>query len=101
MPQIAANHLDTLRGNISQSLNEITNDIGMDLRDAGLMFPLYITVPTSGNALAMIATPFDPSDQDREQARMIVNGIIEQRLGCGKLRARELTCAVANATPMA
>ena len=82
MPQIAANLLDTLRGNISQSLNEITNDIGMALRDAGLMFPIFITIPTSGIALATIATPVDPSDQDWEPARIVVNNILEKRLGC-------------------
>jgi hypothetical protein len=100
MTQIAADRLDTLRENTRKSLNEMTNDIGMALRDAGLMFPIFITVPTSGVALATIATPLDPSDQDWENVRAIVNGIIEKKLGCGKLRSRELTCAVANAAPM-
>jgi len=100
-PTSTNRYLDAYRENIRKSLNEITNDIGMALRDTGLMLPIFITVPTSGNALAMTATPLDPSDQDWEQARIIVNGIIEKKLGCGKLRSRELTCAVANAAPMA
>ena len=89
-----------MRETMCQSLNVITNDIGTALRDAGLTFPIFLTVPTSGHALATIATPLDPSDQDWEQAKIIVNRIIEKRLGCGKLRSRELTCAVANAVPM-
>src|SRR5271169_3076677 len=105
MPQIAEQtltnrYLDAQRENIKKSLDEITNDIGIALRDAGLTFPVFITVPTSGNALATIATPLDPSDEDWEHTRAITNRIIEKRLGCGKLRARELTCAVANMAPM-
>jgi hypothetical protein len=92
--------MDAQRDKVRKSLDEITNEIGMALRDAGLTFPIYITVPTSGNSLAMTATPLDPSDADWEQARIIVNEIIEKTIGCGKLRARELTCAVANAAPM-
>jgi hypothetical protein len=106
MPQIVEptstkRYLDAHRENIRKSLDQITNGIGMALRDAGLTFPIFITVPTSGNALATIATPLDPSDEDWEHSRAIVNGIIEQTIGCGKLRSWELTCAVANAAPMA
>ena len=101
MPQIIEpNRLDAQREKIGKSLDEIANDIGMALRDAGLTFPIYIAVTNSGDALATIATPLNPSDQDWEQARTIINGIIEKKLGCGKLRARELTCAVANTAPM-
>ena len=56
------NKLDTQRDIIRQSLDAITNDIGMAMRDVGLTFPLYITVRNSGDALVTIATPFDPSD---------------------------------------
>ena len=105
MPQIVeptstTGYLDAQRENLRGSLDEIANDIGMALRDAGLKFPIYITVPTSGNSLAMTATPLDPSDQEWQQASTIVNGIIEKTIGCGKLRAGELTCAVANTAPM-
>jgi hypothetical protein len=88
-------HLDTFRETMQRSLDAITNDIG-----TGLQFPIYITVPTNGNALAMIATPLDPSDQDWEHVRAIINGIIGRGIGCGKLRAQELTCAAANMAPM-
>jgi hypothetical protein len=101
MPQITEpNRLDSQRENLRGSLDEIANDIAMALRDAGLMFPVYIAVTSSGDALATIATPLDPTDQEWQQAAAIVNGIIEKSIGCGKLRARELTCAVANAAPM-
>ena len=64
--------LDAQRDVIRQSLNEITNDIGMAMRDVGLTFPLYVTVRNSGDALVTIATPLDPSDTDWRRAREIV-----------------------------
>ena len=60
--------LDAQRDIIRQSLDAITNDIGMAMRDVGLTFPLYITVRNSGDALVTIATPLDPSDADGSSA---------------------------------
>jgi hypothetical protein len=89
--------LDAQRDVIRQSLNEITNDIGMKMRDVGLTFPLYITVRNSGDALVAIATPLDPPDEQWHQAREIVCRTLEERIGCGRLGGRELACAIANA----
>jgi hypothetical protein len=89
--------LDAQRDIIRQSINEIANDIGMAMRDVGLTFPLYITVPNSGDALVTIASPLDPSDDQWQQASGIVCRIIQEKVGCGRLRGRELACAIANA----
>jgi hypothetical protein len=89
--------LDAHREIIRQSLNEISNDIGMALRDVGLTFPIYFVTPNSGDALVTIATTLDPSDEDWRRAAAIVCEIIEMKVGCGRLRGRELACAVANA----
>jgi hypothetical protein len=89
--------LDAQRDIIRQSINEIANDIGMKMRDVGLTFPLYITVRNSGDALVTIATPLDPSDTDWQCAREIVCRTLEERVGCDRLRGRELACAIANA----
>ena len=69
----------------------------MAMRDVGLTFPLYMTVRNSGDALVTIATPLDPSDTDWQQASAIVCRTLEERVGCGRLRGRELACAIANA----
>ena len=90
------NIIDTQRDIIKQSLDSIANDIGMAMRDVGLTFPLYITVRNSGNALVTIATPLDPSDSDWQQASAIVCRTLEERVGCDRLRGRELACAIAN-----
>ena len=89
--------LDAQRDIIRQSLDAIVNDIGMAMRDVGLTFPLYITVRNSGDALVTIATSLDPSDEDWQQASAIVCRTLEERVGCGRLRGRELACAIANA----
>ena len=89
--------LNAQRDIIRQSLDAITNDIGMAMRDVGLTFPIYFAMPTSGDALVTIATTLDPSDDDWRQAAAIVCQIVERKVGCGQLRGRELACAVANA----
>ena len=89
--------LDAQRDIIRQSINEIANDIGIKMRDVGLTFPVYITVRNSGDSLVTIATPLDPSDADWQRAREIVCRTLEERIGCNRLRGRELACAIANA----
>ena len=89
--------LDAQRDIIRQSLDTIINDIGVAMRDVGLTFPLYITVRNSGDALVTIATPLDPLDADWQQASAIVCRTLEERVGCDRLRGRELSCAIANA----
>ncbi len=94
---ISDDRIDAQRGVIRQSLNEIANDIGMAMRDVGLTFPVYMTVRNSGDALVTIATTLDPSSADWQQASEIVCRIIEEKVGCGRLRGQELPCAIANA----
>jgi hypothetical protein len=95
--QLTDDRLDAQRDIIRQSINEIANDIGMAMRDAGLTFPVYITVRNSGDALVTIATTADPSDANWQQASAIVCRILEERVGCNRLRGRELACAIASA----
>ena len=89
--------LDAHREITRQSLDAIVNDIGMAMRDAGLTFPVYFAMPNAGDALLTIATTLDPSEPDWQRAITIVCEIIERKVGCGRLRGRELACAVANA----
>jgi hypothetical protein len=92
------NDIDAQREMIRQSLEAIANDVGMALRDAGLRFPVYLTVPSSGDALATFATPLDPSDKDWLQASTIVSRIVSKTLGDIPLRNRPQECAMARAT---
>ena len=78
--------------------NEIAAEIGVALRDAGLDFPAYLTVPNSGDALATVACPLDRSDEDWSKASAIVCRIMGKRLGVVRLRSNRLVCAVAGPT---
>ena len=89
--------IDAQRDLIRQSLNEIANDVGMMLRDAGLTCPVFLTVPNSGNSLVTVATPIDPPDEDWSRVITIISQIVEERFGTGKLGSRKLRCAMTNA----
>jgi hypothetical protein len=80
------------------ALDEIAAEIGTELREASLGFPVYLTVCNSGKSLATMACPLDPSDTEWSRASAIVCEIIGRRLGGVRLRGRPLHCAVANAT---
>jgi len=86
------------RAVITLALDEIAADVGNALRNAHLDFPVFLTVPNSGDSLATMACPLDPSDSDWSHASAIVCRIIGQRLGDARLRGRALHCAVANGT---
>ena len=99
MPQIVElTEPDAQREIIRLALDEIATEVGNALRDAHLDFLVFLTVPNSGDSLATMACPLDPSDGDWSEASAIVCRIIGQRLGVVRLRGRPLHCAVANAT---
>ena len=92
--------LGAQRDIVREALNEIANDVGMIMRDEGLRFPVYITVRNSGDSLVTIATTLDPTDAEWSRASAIVCEVIKKRVGGGKLRGRELPCAVVNPAPI-
>ena len=49
---------------IRDCLNEMIIEIGKRLHEAGLNCPIFLTVPNSGDAIILMATPLDPSDAD-------------------------------------
>ena len=92
------NQLETQRAKLRASVAEITNEVGIVMRNAGLTFPVNIIVPHSGDALVMVGSPLDPCDADCQRAIAIICEIVGDRLGGRQLRSRELKCAVANGT---
>jgi hypothetical protein len=99
MPQLVEpTEPDAQREVIRLALDEIAAEVGKSLREAHLDFPVFLTVPNSGESLATMACPVDPSDTDWSHASAIVCRIIGQRLGDARLRGKPMHCAVANAT---
>jgi hypothetical protein len=93
----ADNGIEAQREVIRSALDDIAAQVGTALREAGLDFPVYLTVPGSGNSLVTLACALDPSDKEWTQATEIVCGIMGQRLGDIRLCGRSIPCAVANA----
>ena len=99
MPQlIEPTAPEARRAVIQQSLNQIAAEVGTALREAQLDFLVFLTVPSSGNSIATMACPLDPSDEDWAHALAIVCRIIGQRLGDAWLHGKPLHCGAANAT---
>jgi hypothetical protein len=94
------NDIESQREAIRGSLDEIAIDIGMVMRDEGLHFPVCITVRVTETRLRRSRRTVDPSNDDWSRASAIVYQIIEKKIGGGRLRSRELACAVANAAPI-
>jgi len=90
------NDIEYKREIIRNCLSEIIVEIDDQLREAGLSCPIFLTVPNSGDAIAMMATPLDPSDADWVHVGEIVRTTVSGRLNGLKLRNREMICGAAN-----
>jgi hypothetical protein len=93
-----AERVEAQREVIRQSLAEIATDIESELKQSGLTFPVFVTVPSSGDAILSLASPLDPSDHDWASATAIVNQIIGEWLGGIGLSTRICPCATVNVT---
>ena len=90
--------LDAHRETIRKSLNEIASKVHTALVEAGLAYPVYISVPTSGTAYATFACPVDPTDSEWDQMNAIVMAEIGKWIGVKSLTSHPLSCAMAGTT---
>jgi hypothetical protein len=90
--------VDAEREIIRPVLGDIAQEVENRLREAGLILQVFLTVPRSGNAIATMATPTDPSTDVWLSVTRIVSQVISDRLDGITLRSRELPCAMANTT---
>jgi hypothetical protein len=97
--ELSANEtIEEARHTIRESLNEIAADFNSALVAAGLAYPVYLCVPASGDALATLACPLDPDDNEWNRITKIVCEIVGARIGTLELKTRGLACAMAGAT---
>ncbi len=94
----AEDRLESQRDTIRQSLNQITEELNSALAKAGLAYPVYMCVPTTGNSLLTFACPLDPDDDEWARITEIALEIVGQKTGTTQLQTRELACAMAGAT---
>ncbi len=81
--------LEVGRAILRESVDQIEEDVGNALRGAALDFPIYVTVPHSGDALAALMTSADPPGDEWETATTIFLRVIADRLGEIGLRSRD------------
>jgi hypothetical protein len=93
--KLSPERLEAHREIIRASLNEIVADVGAAMRAAGLNYPIFLTVPHSGDPIATIATPLDPSDDDWSKMSAIACRVVGKRLEI-RLVDKTLPCAAAN-----
>jgi hypothetical protein len=91
--ELSPERLEAHREIIRASLDEIVADVGTEMRGIGLQYPIFMTVPHSGDP---IATPLDPSDDDWSKMSAIACRVVGRRLGI-RLHDKTLPCAMANA----
>jgi hypothetical protein len=94
----ANGRIEVQREVIRKALDDIASEVGNKLREAGLKFPIFLTVPNSGYAIATIATPANPDEDTFLRAAAIVRQIVSSRLNGKQLCSRELPCAMAGTT---
>jgi hypothetical protein len=97
----ADSHCEFQRAIIRPVLNDIATELGSALRAASLEFEVFMTVPNSGKAIATLATPDDPTDDDWSEVAAIACRMIGRRLGDIRLHGRPLSCAMASSSMIA
>jgi hypothetical protein len=93
----ADDSIEAKREIIRHFLNEVANNVGKRLRDADLSYPVYICIPSGGNAVVSMMTPLDPSDEDWRRIGDIVRAVLSEYLDGMGLRSVELPCTLAHA----
>jgi hypothetical protein len=89
---------ESQRQTIQQSLNGITAELNSALIKAGLAYPVYVCIPTTGNALLTLACPLDPDDNEWARITKIALEIVGRKIGVTSLQTRALACGMAGAT---
>lgn len=91
-------HIETEREILRQCLDKIAEELGKRLQGANLNYPIYLTVPNSGEALMLMATPLDPPIDDWSHITKIVQSVVSNKLGGVGLRNRTMACATTSTT---
>jgi hypothetical protein len=90
--------LDAQRKTLRNSLNDIASEVNSALVTAGLVYPIYISIPFSGFAYATFACPVDPTDSEWDRITAIVVDVIGKRIEVDRLVSHSLSCAMAGTT---
>ena len=82
---------------IRRSLDEISTELRDRLRAADLRDPVFLVVPSSGNAIVSLMIPLDPTDDNWSRIGTIVRDIVSSRINGVAIRSVEMPCTTAEA----
>lgn len=88
----------TLRERVAAKISEITTKAGEVLAELGIVYPLFFLIPNSGDSMLTFGTSQDPSDQEWQMVSSSVAKIVQEALGTGPLRTREIVCTQTKVT---
>jgi hypothetical protein len=74
-------------------LPQITQQVRHALNDAGIDLSVFVTIPSSGGAIATFGTTADPPDAQWRQVAEIVSSVVRQSVGLTRTRCREIAAA--------
>ena len=83
------------REQVVENLEEIAERTKAELEAAGVRFPVFFLIPTSGDALITVGTTHDPDDLEWEVASQIALSVMQDVLATRKLRSNSIACALA------
>jgi hypothetical protein len=84
---------------IRQSLDQIAAELEREMLQVGLNFPVYLSVPNSGEALISFITSEHPPFREWEEVTAILSRLISSRLSGANLRSVDRAWAVVNSKP--
>jgi hypothetical protein len=88
----------TLRARAAARLDLIAMEAKAALAQQGIGYPIFFFVPGSGDAIVVFGTEKDPPDAEWDIISNVLTTIIQETLGTGRLRGRELVCAATQST---
>jgi hypothetical protein len=91
----ADDRIEGKREIIRQALDDIAQEVGKRLREACLDVPVFLTIPSSGNAIVTMATPLDPQEEVWASVTAIVRRVVSDRLDGMLLQSHAAPCAMA------
>jgi hypothetical protein len=90
---LAGDHLAAQREPLRASLDEIASAVTTALDDPVHPIAVFLTVPSSGEALLTFATPIDPTDEDWSRVSQVICDIVGNRIGVEGLYGRPVLWA--------
>jgi hypothetical protein len=83
----------TPRERAASKLDQIAQLVRQALMEHGIDVTVFFVVPSSGDAIVTFGTTGNPPDDLWARISDLVNAVVKEAVGVGRLRCRHLVCA--------